>query len=403
MPTPTREQFDAAAKKVMQSAPSGLNRDQFFALIDKELSGDDQNKVTAAKTVGADEPGTWWGGALKSLGNSLSSSVTDNEAVQGAAHPQSLGDLMSVLGAPTDATRGSLPIVADALGQAADKSRSGLSKLVRMAGDGNYRKQAFGAVADAIAPKGPQTLSQELEAAARNAKPAPKLGDVPDAPLNVPKWEPPPSDVKPSWSANPPAQPVYKWEPPPQFPVKPAQSNVALKADDLESMLREALISEKPSVGGELPPPQAITDGGNNPMMGRAKKGAGPRVNYTSGRPATPAWEGPVENLESGAPPAVGAGGSGEAPPVIPESPAPQAVEGPAMPSASDNVRSIEPTGDWHSGAPSGSPAAQSAQSMHASEGANNASFQHVLAGTPELDQTVLAQLLQELGQRGQP
>jgi hypothetical protein len=37
MPQPTREQFDAAAKKVVATAPSGLTRDEFFTLVDSEL------------------------------------------------------------------------------------------------------------------------------------------------------------------------------------------------------------------------------------------------------------------------------------------------------------------------------------------------------------------------------
>lgn len=39
MPDPTKEQFDAAAQRVMATAPPGLSRDQFFAEIDKALAG----------------------------------------------------------------------------------------------------------------------------------------------------------------------------------------------------------------------------------------------------------------------------------------------------------------------------------------------------------------------------
>lgn len=38
MPPPTREQYNEAAKRVMATAPPGLSRDQFYALIDKELA-----------------------------------------------------------------------------------------------------------------------------------------------------------------------------------------------------------------------------------------------------------------------------------------------------------------------------------------------------------------------------
>jgi len=40
VPNPSREQFEAAAQKVMQSAPPGLSREQFFALIDQQISKD---------------------------------------------------------------------------------------------------------------------------------------------------------------------------------------------------------------------------------------------------------------------------------------------------------------------------------------------------------------------------
>src|SRR5438552_2862549 len=77
MPDPTRAQFDAAAKKVMETAPAGLSRDQFFALIDKELQGavkppntlemlthkPEPNTSDAVPT----EPDTFWGGFGKQM------------------------------------------------------------------------------------------------------------------------------------------------------------------------------------------------------------------------------------------------------------------------------------------------------------------------------------------------
>ena len=43
----------------MQTAPEGLTRDQFFALIDKELAA-------------GPEPDTFWGGVRRSLGETFS-------------------------------------------------------------------------------------------------------------------------------------------------------------------------------------------------------------------------------------------------------------------------------------------------------------------------------------------
>lgn len=46
MADPTREQFDAAARKVSATAPAGLSKDDFYALIDRELSGVPQATLT---------------------------------------------------------------------------------------------------------------------------------------------------------------------------------------------------------------------------------------------------------------------------------------------------------------------------------------------------------------------
>ena len=69
MAQPTREQFDAAMQKVAQSAPPGLTKEQFYALVDQELiavpaaqepptaGGAIENMVTGAREIAGSIPG----------------------------------------------------------------------------------------------------------------------------------------------------------------------------------------------------------------------------------------------------------------------------------------------------------------------------------------------------------
>ncbi len=75
MPDVTKDQFDAAAKRVMATAPPGLSRDQFFDLIDKEISsdpnvkgtviGDMKSGVTPTPVEGDPSPGGFFRNAAK--------------------------------------------------------------------------------------------------------------------------------------------------------------------------------------------------------------------------------------------------------------------------------------------------------------------------------------------------
>lgn len=116
MADPTREQFDAAAKKVMETAPPGLSREAFFDLIQKEIEASsyhpDNSMVTRALAREADplfdfthrqtpqsdapphEPDTWWGGFGKSIKDQLTDATVKNPVMIGAAHPTSVGDLL---------------------------------------------------------------------------------------------------------------------------------------------------------------------------------------------------------------------------------------------------------------------------------------------------------------------
>lgn len=107
MPDPTREQFDAAAKKVMASAPAGLSHDQFFALVDKELGADDPPSAKLAPVDGRlafrdphpeqdeHEPDTFGAGFIKGLKREFD--ATSAPGAKGMAHPQSAGDFASLL------------------------------------------------------------------------------------------------------------------------------------------------------------------------------------------------------------------------------------------------------------------------------------------------------------------
>lgn len=117
MPQPTREQFDAAAKKVRASAPDGLTKDQFYALIDKELSP----KVDGA--VSKDEPGTFWGGFMKSVNNQATS--LGNSLFESSAHPKEPGDFLSLM----------LPGAVGAAGEATSADAA-LRKVIRSTGEG---------------------------------------------------------------------------------------------------------------------------------------------------------------------------------------------------------------------------------------------------------------------------
>lgn len=109
MPPPTREQFDAAARKVADSAPAGLSKDDFYGLIDKELAsqnwqpGSDlppsEHGASDIPPKGApEEPGTFSGGFFKSLKDQVLNATTRNPKFQDMAAPVSnLGGVLSYL------------------------------------------------------------------------------------------------------------------------------------------------------------------------------------------------------------------------------------------------------------------------------------------------------------------
>lgn len=89
---PTKEQFEAAAQKIMQTAPPGLSREDFFALIDRELSPKVSPQFANAPVdetgkVSEHEPGTFMGGFLKSIKDQVLHATVDNPVLKDVAAP----------------------------------------------------------------------------------------------------------------------------------------------------------------------------------------------------------------------------------------------------------------------------------------------------------------------------
>jgi hypothetical protein len=90
----------------MGSAPPGLSRDEFFALIDRELQGQRLETVT-------DEPDTWIGGFLQSIVTGgkpggipgVRKELLESGMLDSAAQPESLGDFLQLL-VPQGVNRG---------------------------------------------------------------------------------------------------------------------------------------------------------------------------------------------------------------------------------------------------------------------------------------------------------
>lgn len=95
MPNPTKQEFEAVAKHVMETAPAGLSRDDFFGLIDKELA-----RPLDTVQNGPDpesEPGTFAGGFIRSLKKDFLGATLNNKPLQRTAHPQTVGDFLGLL------------------------------------------------------------------------------------------------------------------------------------------------------------------------------------------------------------------------------------------------------------------------------------------------------------------
>lgn len=257
MPNPTRQEFEAVAKHVMETAPAGLSRDAFFGLIDKELA-----KPLDTVNNGPDpeaEPDTFMGGFTRSLKKDFLGAAVNNSVTQGAAHPKDLGDFLGLL----------LPAGYRAGGLAKETAESGVA-AAKGAEPGmlNRVRGFWKGVGQDIQAKPTAQAREEMmlnggaKTAAATAAPAAER-DLYSA-----------YKAKPTPTATP---RVYK----------PGTAPPATSAPTLEDSLAELLKPEDARITS-LPPEQGITPGGATKQSGvfPKKQSVGQAGGYSSGRPA---------------------------------------------------------------------------------------------------------------------
>ena len=137
MPQPTKEQFDAAAQAVMKTAPAGLTRDQFFDLVDKELqrwrpSPIDRPGPARGEPAVMDDSG-------KAIGNGFLEPLVNNPMLQRTAHPESIGDFLSLI-IPAAAPMGAMALGRRAIAGVKNTQGSGMLRAPGkfMEGFANY-------------------------------------------------------------------------------------------------------------------------------------------------------------------------------------------------------------------------------------------------------------------------
>lgn len=265
MPNPTRQEFEAVAKHVMETAPSGLSRDAFFGLIEKELAkplDTVQNDPPSYRwpSLGPDEhePDTFAGGFLRSLKNDFLGATVNNSVTQGAAHPKDLGDFLGLI-LPAGYRAGGLAKETAESGVAAAKgAEPGMLNRVRGfwkgVGQDIQAKPTAQAREEMMLNGGAKTAVQTAAPAAeRDLYSAYKAKPTPTA-----------------------APRVYK----------PGTAPPSTSAPTLEDALSELLKPEDARMTS-LPPEQGITSGGATKQSGvfPKKQSVGQAGGYSSGRP----------------------------------------------------------------------------------------------------------------------
>lgn len=278
MPTPSREQFEAATKKVMQTAPAGLSRDDFFKLVDQELSTFSSGTPLQSITRGGGEsepmpgeekkPGLIQG--LVSMG-------------QGMAHPgvdTTTGKAKSKLGTAGDMASLAVPSFLGAEG-----------RTLLDAGK-RYWQGTKAAAAETTSARDALTLPVRAYSKVKDALPSSNRAAA-DTFLNRgAKYEPKPpvitgGDVTPLPKAKPAAVPL-----PPQA-----------KAPTLEEALMDALKGagegDAPSVSTLAPDAAPVMTGTQKPKLPAVKGSkAGRPGGYTTENPPKGAY-GPAEQSAS--------------------------------------------------------------------------------------------------------
>lgn len=146
MPPPSRQEFDAASKRVLANAPAGLSREQFFDLIDKEIQAGDPSTWTsdggkvvydspggaqAAKLESGEIPSTWIGGFLKSIKDQVMTPDLKH-ALGRSAQPETVGDMLGILLPNTIGRSANLGIEMEKAGQASSRAAKGTGVLNRV-------------------------------------------------------------------------------------------------------------------------------------------------------------------------------------------------------------------------------------------------------------------------------
>lgn len=264
MPNPSREQFEAVARR----APAGLSREEFMSWVTQQLQGDRLGQV------GQDEPDTFWGGFTNSIKKGVKDTFTGPDMMgmmDKAAHPQDLSDFLQLVipaGANKVANMGSEILEA---GQAGAKgAQPGILNRVR-----GFWKGVGEDINPASVAERRKGMMMEPGGAPAAAKPV--------VPTNG-------SDLYDLYKAKPAAKPMPTRGPAPVLrKAGQAPPSISATPSTIEDELMSAL-SERPKVDtriSSLPPEPGITDGGTIKQSGTFPKGesVGQPGGYTSGRP----------------------------------------------------------------------------------------------------------------------
>lgn len=403
MPDPTREQFDAASKKVMASAPSGLSREQFYALIDKELAG--------APPVGEHQPDTYWGGVKKSVSDTFSGGMKA-PIVQDAkrAGGNVLKGFTSALN-PVNAIKGPFQLVKDAANIQSNISQNmqghnvgapsnpTLDTLGQIAsGNPDTIAQTSGSILGGVAvaktlPHAPNAMvrgGRGLEDAGETLKPASRTGAMVDIALS-------PGGIK-SKAMQAGGMLVAP------YAIKGAGSILRGAGEKLGGRAIPSGVTPAPPA--PVTSPAAPTSSASIPIPSEESIGIKSMVDNLIGAPerrVSPSGELPAgmtnrrmdELLQSKF------GGTSSDRGTAAETPSDATLTPDAAPpsAASEVYGNIDPEtqpGSWHSGAESGSPEAASARSLHSYEGEMDAGYRRNIGqeDIPSLSVEELIQLL---------
>lgn len=286
MPQPTREQFEAASRKVAQTAPAGLSQDQFFALVDKELlAGSFQGSPHFTPGVTDDsqhEPDTKVGGWLKSIKEQAGAIAPGlKEMLNSAAHPQSTGDFLNLI------VPSAMPM---ARAKDAGKVLQGTGKAIEGVSEASKGHSITAGVLDGL------TRSKPLEGAALAV--APYIGSpigramqkwggrLNPAKAAIPEVERTIAPLAEAASTAPRSMPALTA--PPSMGARMGAKAPTVE-ESIDDVLRGMLGKTDEATVSTSPARQTGTPGGKTPMGGATSMDMPTEGGYSSGRPDTTA------------------------------------------------------------------------------------------------------------------